>query len=58
MIPIFILSFKKSFVLANAMESRGFVLGQERTKLANYKILKKDYFILIIVFLFFLISFF
>ncbi|MBP3059389.1 energy-coupling factor transporter transmembrane protein EcfT [Texas Phoenix palm phytoplasma] len=58
LIPIFILSFKKSFVLANAMESRGFVLGQERTKLANYKILKKDYFILIIVFLFFLISFF
>ncbi|MFR0367883.1 energy-coupling factor transporter transmembrane component T family protein [Candidatus Phytoplasma palmae] len=58
LIPIFILSFKKSFVLANAMESRGFVLGQERTKLANYKILKKDYFILIIIFLFFVISFF
>jgi energy-coupling factor transport system permease protein len=58
LIPIFVLVFQKSFVLANAMETRGFVLGQERTKLSFYKMKKNDYLILFIVLFFFIYSFF
>ncbi|WCA22292.1 energy-coupling factor transporter transmembrane component T family protein [Candidatus Phytoplasma oryzae] len=58
LIPIFILIFKKSFVLSNAMETRGFILGKPRTKLSHYYINKKDFFILFIVLFFFIFSFF
>lgn len=33
LIPIFIISFKRAEDLANAMESRGYVIGQKRTKI-------------------------
>ncbi|MEZ0180066.1 energy-coupling factor transporter transmembrane component T ['Camptotheca acuminata' phytoplasma] len=58
LIPIFVLSFKKSFVLSNAMETRGFVLGKERTKLVSYRMKKNDYFILFFFLFFFILSFF
>ncbi|KXT29136.1 cobalt transport family protein [Candidatus Phytoplasma oryzae] len=57
-IPIFILVFQKSFVLANAMETRGFILGNSRTKLSFYKMSINDYLILFIVLFFFVYSFF
>ncbi|MDV3173518.1 MAG: energy-coupling factor transporter transmembrane component T [Candidatus Phytoplasma stylosanthis] len=46
LIPIFILSFKKSFVLSNAMETRGYIIGKERTKFILYETKKTDYLIL------------
>ncbi|MDO8063905.1 energy-coupling factor transporter transmembrane component T [Candidatus Phytoplasma bonamiae] len=46
LIPIFVLSFKKSSILANAMESRGYVLGASRTKLTCYCMSYQDYLIL------------
>ncbi|WP_238055056.1 energy-coupling factor transporter transmembrane component T [Candidatus Phytoplasma ziziphi] len=58
LIPILILAFKKSFVLANAMETRGYVLGKPRTKLNVYQMTKKDYFIFYFIFIFFVWSFF
>ncbi|WAN63513.1 energy-coupling factor transporter transmembrane protein EcfT [Candidatus Phytoplasma rubi] len=58
LIPILILAFKKSFVLANAMETRGYVLGKPRTKLNVFQITKKDYFIFCFIFVFFVWSFF
>ncbi|KAB8122119.1 MAG: ABC-type cobalt transport system permease protein [Candidatus Phytoplasma cynodontis] len=58
LVPIFVLIFQKSFVLANAMETRGFVIGNNRTKLSNYKIIKKDFISLCIVMFFFVYSFF
>ncbi|WP_341266624.1 energy-coupling factor transporter transmembrane component T [Candidatus Phytoplasma fraxini] len=57
LIPIFILVFKKSFTLANAMETRGYVLGNKRTKLNIYKITRIDYLVFISVLSFFLLSF-
>ncbi|MDO8053953.1 energy-coupling factor transporter transmembrane protein EcfT ['Opuntia sp.' phytoplasma] len=46
LIPIFVLSFQKSSILANAMESRGYVLGAPRTKLTYYCMSYLDYLIL------------
>ncbi|MDV3153702.1 MAG: energy-coupling factor transporter transmembrane component T [Candidatus Phytoplasma australasiaticum] len=46
LIPIFVLSFKKSSILANAMESRGYILGAPRTKLTYYSMNYIDYLIL------------
>ncbi|WP_210954854.1 energy-coupling factor transporter transmembrane component T [Candidatus Phytoplasma luffae] len=57
LVPIFVLIFKKSFVLANSMEARGYVIGKERTKFILYKTQKKDYFLLFLVFIVFLLSF-
>ncbi|WP_153368723.1 energy-coupling factor transporter transmembrane component T [Candidatus Phytoplasma sacchari] len=56
LIPIFVLIFQKSFILANAMETRGFVLGKKRTKLSFYKIKKSDILIMFVIILFFLYS--
>lgn len=33
LIPIFIISFKRAEDLANAMESRGYIIGEKRTKI-------------------------
>ncbi|MDO8059136.1 energy-coupling factor transporter transmembrane protein EcfT ['Crotalaria aegyptiaca' phytoplasma] len=46
LIPIFVLSFQKSSILANAMESRGYILGAPRTKLTYYYMSYLDYLIL------------
>ncbi|WP_323847907.1 MAG: energy-coupling factor transporter transmembrane component T [Phytoplasma sp.] len=57
LVPILILAFKKSFVLANAMETRGYVLGNKRTKFHNYKIKQMDCFVFVFILIFFLLSF-
>ncbi|MDV3205275.1 MAG: energy-coupling factor transporter transmembrane component T [Weeping tea tree witches'-broom phytoplasma] len=46
LIPVFIISFRKSSVLANAMETRGYIVGASRTKLIHYKMTVQDYFVL------------
>jgi len=52
LIPIFVISFKRSEDLGNAMEVRGYVIGQKRTKIDLYKIGFVDIFSLFIVLLF------
>lgn len=51
LIPVFVISFKRSEDLANAMEARGYVLGQKRTRIDTYKLRFVDYFSLIILIL-------
>ncbi|MDC9031955.1 energy-coupling factor transporter transmembrane component T [Columbia Basin potato purple top phytoplasma] len=58
LIPILILSFKKSFALANAMETRGYVLGKPKTKFNVYKIKRYDIFIFFLFLSFFIFSFY
>jgi energy-coupling factor transport system permease protein len=54
LIPIFIISFKRAEDLANAMESRGYVIGQKRTKIDIMQIRYLD--ILTIITLFALLT--
>lgn len=42
LIPIFVVSFKRSLDLSNAMEVRGYILGDKRTKLVSYVWTHKD----------------
>jgi energy-coupling factor transport system permease protein len=37
LVPIFVLVFKRSLVLSNAMEVRGYVLSAPRTKMITYR---------------------
>ncbi|CCV64891.1 Cobalt ABC superfamily ATP binding cassette transporter, membrane protein [Alteracholeplasma palmae J233] len=48
LVPIFVISFKRSLDLSNAMEVRGYVLGAPRTKLASYRWASKDILALIV----------
>lgn len=43
LIPVFVISFKRAEDLANAMEVRGYVIGQKRTKIDVLKIKFTDY---------------
>jgi len=43
LIPVFVISFKRAEDLANAMEVRGYVIGQKRTKIDILKIKLTDY---------------
>src|SRR5690606_12040115 len=43
LIPVFVISFDRAEDLSNAMEARGYIIGEERTKLDVYKIGFKDY---------------
>ena len=43
LIPVFVISFKRAEDLANAMEVRGYVIGQKRTKIDVLKIKITDY---------------
>lgn len=43
LIPIFVISFKRSEDLGNAMEVRGYVIGQRRTRIDAYKMGLKDF---------------
>lgn len=47
LIPIFIISFKRAEDLANAMESRGYVIGEKRTKIDVMSIKYLDIFTVI-----------
>jgi energy-coupling factor transport system permease protein len=49
LIPIFVISFKRSEDLGNAMEVRGYVIGAKRTKIDLYKIGFIDLFSLFMV---------
>lgn len=49
LIPMFIISFKKSIDLANAMETRGYVPGQVRTRIHEYKWHARDSFAMFVV---------
>lgn len=42
LIPVFVISFKRSEDLGNAMEVRGYVIGQKRTRVDEYIISFKD----------------
>lgn len=51
LIPMFVISFKRATELADAMEARGYIPGEKRTKLNEMKLKLKDYFSLLIVIL-------
>jgi energy-coupling factor transport system permease protein len=52
LIPIFVISFKRSEDLGNAMEVRGYVIGAKRTKIDLYRIGFVDIFSLFMVLVF------
>lgn len=63
LIPMFIVSFKRAEELANAMEARGYIPGEKRTKLYQLKFRFIDYFtvafsVMVIVFSIFSRSYF
>lgn len=43
LIPMFVIAYKKAEDLANAMEARGYIPGEERTKVVEYKYRVSDY---------------
>ncbi len=43
LIPVFVISFNRADDLSNAMEARGYIIGEERTKIDMYEIRFKDY---------------
>jgi energy-coupling factor transport system permease protein len=51
LIPVFVISFKRAEDLANAMEVRGYVIGQKRTKIDVLKIKYTDFISLFMVIL-------
>jgi energy-coupling factor transport system permease protein len=51
LIPVFVISFKRSEDLGNAMEVRGYVIGQKRTRVDEYIVSFKDIFTLIMTLL-------
>ena len=51
LVPMFVISFQRAEDLANAMESRGYVIGAKRTKLDEMKIRFLDCMALFILFL-------
>lgn len=52
LIPVFVISFKRAEDLGNAMEVRGYVIGQKRTKIDQYSIGFVDVFSLMMSFVF------
>ena len=48
LIPVFVISFKRSEDLGNAMEVRGYVIGAKRTRIDEYIISLKDILTIII----------
>lgn len=49
LVPMFVVSFKRADELANAMESRGYVIGENRTSIDVMKTAPRDYISLFIV---------
>ncbi|MCR5350206.1 MAG: energy-coupling factor transporter transmembrane protein EcfT [Acholeplasmatales bacterium] len=49
LIPMFVISFKRAEDLSNAMEARGYVIGQKRTKLDLLKLRWRDYVSIVVV---------
>lgn len=48
LIPMFVISFKRAEDLSNAMEARGYIIGEKRTKLDELKLKWRDYLCLVI----------
>lgn len=48
LIPMFVISFKRAEELSDAMEARGYIIGEKRTKLDELKLRFLDYFSLVI----------
>ena len=46
---MFVVSFKRADDLSNAMEARGYIIGEERTKLDLLKLRWRDYIAIILV---------
>ncbi len=49
LVPMFVVSFKRADDLANAMESRGYVIGEKRTSIDVMHLTFKDYFALFLI---------
>ena len=49
LIPMFVISFKRAEDLADAMESRGYIIGAKRTKLDELKLKEIDFISMIII---------
>ena len=49
LVPMFVVSFKRADDLANAMESRGYVIGEKRTSIDVMKLTFKDYYALFLI---------
>lgn len=49
LIPMFVISFKRAEDLSNAMEARGYIIGEKRTKLDELKLRWRDYLCMIII---------
>jgi energy-coupling factor transport system permease protein len=47
LIPIFVISIKKAYDMADAMSVRGYVLGVRRSSIDKFKLVFSDYFILV-----------
>jgi energy-coupling factor transport system permease protein len=50
LIPMFVISFKRADELSNAMEARGYIIGESRTKLDELKLRWRDYLSIVISF--------
>ncbi len=48
LIPMFVISFKRADELSNAMEARGYIIGEKRTKLDELKLRWRDYLCLVV----------
>ncbi len=48
LIPMFVISFKRADELSNAMEARGYIIGEKRTKLDELKLKWRDYLSIVI----------
>lgn len=55
LVPMFVISIKRAEDLADAMEARGYVPGEKRTKLTKMKCRLVDYIVMIISFVLFII---
>lgn len=51
LIPMFVIAFKRALDLADAMEARGYIPGEKRTRLYQLKFYRRDYISLVIIFL-------
>lgn len=51
LIPVFVISFRRSEDLANAMEARGYILEGKRSRIDTYKMGFSDYFSLVVILL-------
>lgn len=49
LIPMFVISFKRAEELANAMEARGYIIGEKRTKIDELKLRWLDYFVIVLL---------